>query len=321
MLKKQDDMKKIKVGISRCLLGEKVRYDARDSHDKYLTDTLGRYFDYIPVCPEVEYGLPVPREPMRLVGSPENPRLVTIKTGVDHTEGMLRWAEKRLKELEEEGLCGFIFKSRSPSSGMQGVTIYSQGNMPDKKGTGIFAGAFMRYFPLVPVEDEERLNDQGIRENFIERVFVYRRWRKFLKKGGDYGGLVAFHSDHKYLIMSHSPKHLRELGKIVAAPGCLDDERNAVYLETMMGCLKLTSTKKKNTNCLHHIMSYFKNNLTMDEKQKLLDVIEDYHRGIVPLMVPIILLRHYAKKYDRPYLRRQVYLNNHPAELMPRNHV
>ncbi len=314
-------MEKIKVGISRCLLGEKVRYDGGHQHDRYITDTLGKFFDYVPVCPEVEYGLPIPREAMRLVGSPEAPRLVTVKTGIDHTEGMLKWSEKKLKELEKEQLCGFIFKSKSPSSGMQGVKVYTESKIPVKKGVGIFAGRFMKYFPLMPVEDDGRLNDPGIRENFIERVFVYKRWQEFLREGGKHGSLVDFHSDHKYLIMSHSPKHLTELGKIVADARRSQDERNAIYSETMMNALKLTATKKKNTNCLHHIMGYFKNDLTTNEKHELLEIIDDYHRGIIPLIVPIVLLKHYVRKYDKIYLKRQYYLNPHPMELMLRNHV
>lgn len=314
-------MEKIRVGISRCLLGEKVRYDGGHKLDRYLTDTLGRYFDYVPVCPEVEYGLPVPREAMRLVGNAENPRLLTIKTGIDHTQGMLKWTETRLSELEKEGLCGFIFKSRSPSSGMQGVKVYTDSGMPARRGVGIFAGAFMKRFPILPVEDDGRLNDPGLRENFIERIFVYKRWQDFSKKGGGRNELIAFHSDHKYLIMAHSPRHATHLGRIVAGSDSYEGTLNDTYIKTMMEGLKLTATKKKNTNCLHHIMGYFKKDLSADEKQELLDIIDDYHRGIIPLVVPVILLKHYVRKYDKPYLNRQFYLNPHPMELMLRNHV
>ena len=171
-------MEKIRIGISRCLLGDKVRYDGGHKHDRYITDTLGQYFEWVPVCPEVEYGLPIPREAMRLVGNPDSPRLLTIHTGIDHTEGMQKWAEERITGLENEGLCGFIFKSRSPSSGMQGVEVYTENGMPSQKGAGIFAGAFMKHFPLLPAEDDERLHDPKLRENFIERVFVFRRRQK-----------------------------------------------------------------------------------------------------------------------------------------------
>ena len=174
-------MEKIKIGISSYLLGEKVRYDGGHKLDRYITDTLGQFFEWVPVCPEVEYGLSVPREAMHLIGNPGSPRLVTIHTGIDHTEGMLKWAKKKLKELEKERLCGFIFKSKSPSSGIGGVKVYTPSGMPSQKGVGIFGGAFIQYFPLIPVIDEGRLHDPNLRENFIERVFVYKRWKEFLE--------------------------------------------------------------------------------------------------------------------------------------------
>ena len=175
-------MEKIKIGISSCLLGEKVRYDGGHKLDRYITDTLGQYFEWVLVCPEVEYGLSVPREAMHLIGNLGSPRLVTIHTGIDHTEEMLKWAKKKLKELEKEGLCGFIFKSKSPSSGIGGVKVYTFSGVPSQKGVGIFGGAFIQYFPLIPVIDEGRLHDPNLRENFIERVFVYKRWKEFLEK-------------------------------------------------------------------------------------------------------------------------------------------
>ena len=203
---------KIKLGISSCLLGRNVRYDGGHQMDHFLTDTLGRFVEWVPVCPEVEYGLPVPREAMRLVGDPEVPRLMTIRTGIDHTDGMLRWAARRLPELEKEDLCGFIFKSRSPSSGMRGVKVYTSSGMPSTRGVGIFAGAFMKKLPLIPVEDDGRLHDPALRENFIERIFVFKRWKEVKGKGGALRDLIAFHSDHKLLILAHSPKHYTELG-------------------------------------------------------------------------------------------------------------
>jgi uncharacterized protein YbbK (DUF523 family) len=190
-------VEKIRIGISSCLLGEKVRYDGGHKHDRYVTGTLGEYFEWVPVCPEVEYGLPIPRESMRLVGSAEAPRLVTVRTGVDHTEGMLAWARKRLARKDLKSVCGFIFKSRSPSSGIGGVKVSADGGMPSNRGAGIFGGEFMKSYPLVPVIDDGRIHDPGLRENFIERVFVFRRWQDFLKKGEKRGGLVAFHTEHK----------------------------------------------------------------------------------------------------------------------------
>jgi len=312
----------IKLGVSACLLGEKVRYDGGHKLDRYLRDTLGKFVHWVPVCPEAECGLSVPREAMRLVGTPEAPRLVTIKTGVDHTDLMTEWTEKKLSELEKERLCGFVFKSRSPSSGMQRVKVYSAHGIPFNSGVGIFARAFMERFPLIPCEDEGRLQDPGIRENFIERVFVYSRWLALKKEGGFIKGLVEFHSDHKLLIMSHSVKHLRELGALVANPkkfrgGALPEE----YFRILMDGLKLMATVKKHTNVLQHMAGYFKKELSSDEKAELAEVITRYHSKLIPLVVPVTLIKHYARKFAEPYLERQLYLDPHPAELMLRNHV
>lgn len=315
-------MDKIKMGISRCLLGENVRYDGGHQHDRYLTDTLGNYFEYIPVCPEVEYGLPIPREALRLVGKPENARLVTIKTGIDHTDGMLEWAYGKLKELEKENLCGFVFKSKSPSSGMRAVKVYGPSGMPLHKGVGIFAGAFMKQFPILPVEEDGRLHDSALRENFIERVFVYKRWQDLLEKGKTTKNLIDFHTNHKLLVMSHSPKHYSALGKLVAnAKSYKRDDLYSEYINSLMEGIRFISTVKKQTNVLHHIMGYFKKQLSTDEKKELLEIIDNYHRQLVPLIVPITLLTHYVRKYGDTYLERQHYLHPHPVELMLRNHV
>ena len=206
---------KIRLGISQCLLGEDVRYDGGHKLDRFLRDTLGQYVEYVPVCPEVECGLPVPREAMRLVGDPDSPRLMTRKSAVDHTARMLRWAQKRVVELEKEGLCGFIFKSGSPSSGMERVRVYSEKGMPSKIGVGLFAGALMKRFNSLPVEEEGRLHDPVLRENFIERIFTLKRWREMLKSRRTLGGLVEFHSCNKLLLLSHSPKHYRSMGRLV----------------------------------------------------------------------------------------------------------
>ncbi len=315
-------MDKIKMGISRCLLGENVRYDGGHQHDRYLTDTLGNYFEYIPVCPEVEYGLPIPREALRLVGKPENARLVTIKTGIDHTDGMLEWAYGKLKELEKENLCGFVFKSKSPSSGMRAVKVYGPSGMPLHKGVGIFAGAFMKQFPILPVEEDGRLHDSALRENFIERVFVYKRWQDLLEKGKTTKNLIDFHTDHKLLVMSHSPKHYSTLGKLVAnAKSFKEEDLYREYIKSLMEGIRFIATVKKQTNVLHHIMGYFKKQLSADEKKELLEIIDNYHRQLVPLIVPITLLTHYVRKYGDTYLERQHYLHPHPVELMLRNHV
>ncbi len=314
-------MEKVKIGISACLVGKKVRYDGLHKQDHYITDTLGEYFDFIPLCPEVEYGLPVPREPMRLTGDPQDPRLMTIRTGIDHTEGMKKWARERLNELDGQELCGFIFKSRSPSSGMKGVKVYDEKGVPHAIGVGIFARAFMKKFPLIPVIDEGRLNDPGLREIFVEKVFVFHRWLESLNKGGSMKNLLEFHTNHKLLMLAHSPRHVTTLGRFIAGSEGLAEQLKEVYIETMMEGLSLSATTKKHTNVLSHIMGYFKKQLTADEKQELLEIIGNYHRGSIPLIVPVTILNHYVRKYNEPYLKKQVYLNPTPLELMLKNHV
>ncbi|MDZ7860041.1 MAG: DUF523 and DUF1722 domain-containing protein [Candidatus Krumholzibacteriota bacterium] len=313
---------KIKLGISTCLLGEKVRYDGGHKLDRYLVNVVGPFVEWVPICPEVESGLPIPRESMHLVQTDNGLRLMTGKTKIDHTERMITWAEKRLDLLEKEEICGFVFKTKSPSSGMRDIKIYSEAGMPLSKGKGMFASRLMERFPYLPVEDEGRLNDAGLRENFIERVFVYFRWLQFLANGSTRKGLVDFHTDHKYLIMAHSESNLRAMGKLVADPHAKEKkELLDEYFINLMEGLKLNATVKKNTNVLQHIMGYFKNQLSSEEKQELLDVIEKYHNRLIPLIVPVTLIKHYTKKYREPYLSRQHYLNPHPVELMLRNHV
>jgi uncharacterized protein YbgA (DUF1722 family)/uncharacterized protein YbbK (DUF523 family) len=312
----------MKLGISSCLLGENVRYNGGHQLDRFLKDTLGKYVEYVPVCPEVECGLSVPREAMRLVGDPEAPRLLTRQTKIDHTSRMNTWASKKLAKLAKEGLRGFVFKSRSPSSGMSGVKVYDETGTRIKKGVGLFAGAFMKRFPLLPVEDDGRLHDAGLRENFIERLFVYDRWLSMVDSGMRTSKLVDFHSRHKFLIHSHSRKALKELGSLVARGGKMPArELFGEYLEILMPGLKLMATVKKNSDVLQHIMGYFKKVLTPDEKQELLEVIGSYSAGIVPLVVPVTLLNHYVRKYRPEYLLGQYYLDPHPDELMLRNHV
>ena len=313
---------KIRLGISACLLGEKVRYDGGHKWDRFITGTLGKYVDFVPVCPEVECGLGIPREAMRLVGDPRTPRLVTVHSGIDHTGRMLEWARRRVVELEPEGLCGFIFKSDSPSSGMERVKVYGASGSPLKVGVGLFARAFMEHFPLLPVEEEGRLHDPTLRENFIEAVFTLKRWREMLALNGGRAVLVDFHTRHKLLIRSHSPVHLRRLGKLVGQAADLPvPELYDRYQQLLLEALARQTTPKKNTDVLYHLMGYFKADLSPDEKQELRDLIDLYYRGLVPLIVPVTLISHYVRKYDQPYLKEQWYLAPHPVELQLRNHV
>jgi len=312
--------KPIKLGISSCLLGERVRYDGTHKLDRFITQTLARYVEFVPVCPEMECGFGVPRASFRLVGDPDSPRLVTTRTRQDYTEQMVKWACKKAKELEGEDLCGFIFKSKSPSSGMERINVYNDQGIPVKKGRGIFARIFMEHFPLIPVEDEGRLHDPKLRENFIERLFTMKRWRGLLARGRSAGNLVAFHTQHKLLILSHSEKHHRMMGKLVASgKGVSIREQYTRYQTLLMTALTRKTTPSKNINVLQHMTGYFKKQLSADEKQELLEIIQQYRKGFIPLIVPITLMNHYVRKYAQPYLNEQIYLKPHPVELQLEN--
>lgn len=311
----------LKIGISSCLLGNKVRYDGNHSHDRFLTQTLGMFAKYVPVCPEVECGMPVPREAVRLHGDPEKPRLIGRETGADRTGQMDAWIAGKLDELAKENLCGFIFKSKSPSSGLYRIRVYGDDGTVRKTGTGLFAKAFTERFPRVPVEEEGRLQDPRLRENFIELIFSMQRWRSLAETNRSMGGLVDFHTRNKLLILSHSQEHYRQMGSLVAGGKKMNmDELFDTYEEILIKALRLKTTQKKNINVLHHIMGFFKKDLTGAEKQELLTIIEQYREGLVPLIVPITLLRHYLLKYEQPWLKAQTYLNPHPFELKLRNY-
>jgi len=313
----------LRLGVSRCLLGENVRYDGGHKWDRYLTDILGPFVEFVPVCPEVECGMPVPREALRLVGDPESPRLLTQKTARDFTEQMQDWGRKRLDQLEQDGICGYVFKSKSPSSGMSKVKVYSEdGKRASQAGVGIWARMVQERFPHMPFEDDGRLNDMGLRENFLTRVFVYKRLRDLLATNKTVGGLVDFHTRHKLLLMAHSPKHYTEMGRLVAqARQHPLDDVFCRYVALLMTALELRATVKKNVNVLQHVAGYFKQHVNKDEKQELQELIRSYADGLVPLVVPVTLLNHYVRKYDQPYLKEQHYLKPHPMELMLRNHV
>ncbi len=312
----------IRILVSACLLGDRVRYDGGHKRDPFLVETLGRFVEWVRVCPEVDCGLSVPREPMRLVGDPAHSHLVTVTSGIDLTERMERFARARMKQLEPLDLCGYICKKDSPSSGMTRVRVYGAAGVPARRGAGVFTRIFMEHFPLVPVEEEGHLQDPLLREMFVERVFCLKRWRDLTREALTLRRLVGFHSDHKLLLLSHSRRGHDELGRLVArakgmAPGRLHDEYIGLFMET----LSQKATQKKHSDVLMHMVGHFKTLLTTDERQELLEVIARYRGGLVPLVVPLTLLHHYVRKYEVTYLARQVYLNPHPAELMLRNHV
>lgn len=315
---------RIKIGISACLLGEKVRYDGLHARARHLEGPFADCFEFHPVCPEVGCGMGVPREPVRLVGTLEKHKLVGRETGTDWTATMRSWAESILPELEKARLCGFIFKAKSPSSGMSRIKIYpeSGGQPTSYAGVGLFAQFFMDRFPLLPVEDDGRLHDITLRGNFIERVFVQHRWNRMTDTGRDMNHLIDFHTRHKMLIRSHDVVGYRELGKLVAEGKGLDIENLFdSYHRRLSEALMRIPTIKKNVDVLMHILGYFKKVLTGDEKKECLEIIENYRNNLVPLIVPITIMNHYVRKYDVAYLRDQYYLNPHPLDLKLRNHA
>lgn len=313
----------VRILVSACLLGEKVRYDGGHKRDLFLNETLGPFVEWVRVCPEVECGLPVPREAMRLVGDPTRPRLVTGRSGIDHTERMERWAKARLEELSALDLCGYICKKDSPSSGMERVKVYGAGDgIPARTGAGVFTRMFMERFPRIPVEEEGRLTDPVLREMFVERVFCLRRFRDLLARPLARGALVDFHTDHKLLLLSHDRKHYEEMGRLVAGAKSFPvGTLYRKYEELFLAALTRKATPKKCADVLLHMMGYFRKMLSTTEKQEIIVVIDHYRRRLVPLVVPVTLIRHYVRKYDVSYLARQVFLNPHPVELMLRNHV
>lgn len=315
-------MDKIRIGVSSCLLGEPVRYDGQHKHDRFITDTLGRFFDFVGVCPEVECGLGVPRESMRLVGDPSAPRLETTRTKTDHTARMHSWAAGRVAALEAEDLCGYIFKSRSPSSGMQNVKVYNDQGCVIGKAPGLFAQAFMAHFPTLPCEDEGRLHDLALRENFLERVVALWRFRQAVRARPTLATLMTFHARNKYLIQAHSVTQVRSMGRLLAGLAAGEVRAHIPrYEAALMRALKPLATVKTHTNILQHMLGFLRGYVDAADRDELADIIEDYHRGLVPLIVPITMLKHYVQKHDIEYLQDQYYLNPHPLEVQLRNHA
>ncbi len=312
----------IRIGISSCLLGQKVRFDGGHKRDRYLTDTLGQYFTWVPVCPEMEIGLGTPRETIHLVQLEGHVRLRTTKTDVDLTGRMRSFSRKRAAQLADESMCGFILKKDSPSCGMERVKVYQPKGPAKRSERGLFAAALLDRFPNLPVEEEGRLCDPRLRENWVERVFAYDAMRRLWAARWKIGDLVKFHTRYKFTLLAHAEKEFRELGRLVAAAKSTPrDELRERYEAGFMSAMKKIATTKKNSNVLQHMLGFFKTELDESSRHELLTHIEDYRAGLVPLVVPLTLIAHYVRMLDVGYLRDQVYLNPHPKELALRNHV
>ncbi|MDA0739343.1 MAG: DUF523 and DUF1722 domain-containing protein [Nitrospirae bacterium] len=312
----------LRIGISRCLLGDEVRFDGGHKRDRFLTDTFSQFVEWVPVCPEYEAGLGIPREAMRLVGSSSDPTLLTIKTKKDHTSLLKKYSQKKVQELGTMNLDGFVFKKDSPSCGVHRVRIYNDHGMPNPHGRGLFAQRFIENNPLIPVEEDGRLNDPILRENFVERVFCYQRWRLLNQTRVSRRALIDFHTRHKFLLLAHGRTHYQKLGQLVAnSKKYSPSELMAEYGTLFMEALKVKVTTRKHVDVLQHLAGFLKKELSREERQELVEVIEDYHRGLTPLIVPLTLIVHYVRIHQISYLLDQVYLTPHPKELMLRNHV
>jgi uncharacterized protein YbgA (DUF1722 family)/uncharacterized protein YbbK (DUF523 family) len=310
---------RIRIGISSCLLGAKVRYDGNHKLDTFLTETLGRHFEFVPVCPEVAIGLGVPRPPIRLVGAAHAPRAVGVEDpALDVTRKLADYGARMGRELND--ISGYILKSKSPSCGMERVKLYPEKGGPGvKQGRGIYAAALMAKRPLLPTEEEGRLGDPALRENFIENVFAYRRWQDLAASGVTASRLVDFHTRHKLMIMAHGTERYRALGRLVA--GASRREARAVadkYIHAFMHTLRHTPTRARHANVLMHLMGYLKKTLDSADKYELLALIHAYRVGHVPRIVPLTLLNHHFRRHPHPYVVGQYYLEPPPDELMLR---
>ncbi len=321
---------RIRIGISQCLLGAQVRWDGGHKRDGFLVETFGRYVDWVPVCPEVESGLPVPRETLRLVRSPKGGvtvngvlvRLIFPRSGGDWTDEMAGWAEARTRKLESERLDGYILKKDSPSCGMTRVKVYGDTGPSVRHGRGVFAEALLSRFPDLPVEEEGRLNDPRLRENFVERVFAYHRLNALFEARWTVGTLVRFHTAHKLTLLAHQPAAYQALGRLVARAKALPrEELKARYRREFMDALATVATPAKHANVLQHMLGHLRGAIDAAARDEILGLIDEHRRGVVPLIVPLTLLRHYVRRLEVEYLLGQTYLEPHPRELALRNHV
>lgn len=316
------DPARVRIGISSCLLGQEVRYNGGHKRDSFLTDTFGRFVEWVPVCPEVEIGMGTPRPPIRLERAGEGVRLVMPSMGGDCTEAMRSYAERRVAELAAVELDGYVLKKDSPSCGMERVKVY-QGESATREGRGMFADVLLARLPDLPVEEEGRLNDPLLRENFITRVFVHHRWREGERAGWTRAGLMRFHERHKFLLMARNQAGMRRLGRLLGESGRSEplDGLARAYRQGLTEILRRPANRRGHTNVLQHLHGYVSDKVDPEDRAELVETIERYHAGLVPLIVPLTLLRHHVRRLGVEYLRDQIYLEPHPHELMLLNHV
>jgi uncharacterized protein YbgA (DUF1722 family)/uncharacterized protein YbbK (DUF523 family) len=312
----------LRVGISSCLIGNAVRFDAGHKHNAYITQTLGDYFEFLPFCPELAIGLGVPRPPIRLVSVDGEVRVRGVRDPAqDVTAALVANARDVAGQLET--VSGYIFKKGSPSCGMERVKVYhAESGHPVETASGMYAGTLMQALPELPVEEEGRLMDARLRENFVERVFIYHRWHCYCVNGMTPAALVDFHTRHKFSVQAHDEPVYRELGRLVAGAGKGEIAETAgAYIRLLMAALGKIATPKQHTNVLMHIMGFFKEGLDRDDKAELLEVIEAYRQEQLPLIVPMTLIQHHLRRHPNEYISAQYYINPHPRELMLRNRI
>jgi uncharacterized protein YbgA (DUF1722 family)/uncharacterized protein YbbK (DUF523 family) len=309
----------IVIGVSSCLLGRQVRFDGGHKRDAFVVDTLAPHVRFVPVCPEVELGLGTPRETLRLIRRDGDVRMV-MQSGEDYTDAMRLFARRRVIALGDEDLDGYILKKDSPSCGLTRVKVHAGDSEPIRDGEGLFARVLKDHFPHLPMEDEGRLLDPGLRDNFIERVFAYRRLKTLFSGRWTLGQVVAFHTAHKFVLLAHSVDAYRALGRLVAegraqARMTLRDR----YRDGFMTALGVVATRRNHTNVLMHMVGHFRGQLDSSSRDHMLTCIDDYRCERLPLVVPVTLIRQHARRLGIDYLAGQVYLDPHPKEVALRS--
>lgn len=310
---------RIPVGISSCLLGQPVRFDGGHRLSRFCADDLSRWFEFLPVCPETGIGMGVPRESVQLRADAQGDvRLVGNRSGADYTPAMAAFARDTARRLSP--VCGYIVSKKSPSCGLERIPVYGENGQPLRRdGRGVFIEAFMKANPLVPVEEDGRLNDPDLKESFLTRVFVLSRWRTLREQGLTARSLIAFHTDHKYLLMAHSIPVYRELGRMLgdlsAEPVDALADR---YVVRLMEGLARPATRGGHANVLQHLLGYLRPDVPAVHRRRLATLIDAYREGRQPLAAPLALLGHFLADHPDPYLATQQYLAPCPEPLSRR---